>query len=413
MPLNIPLATLACVFALIALRRIGRMRVAIWQAMAGGAAVVMLTGQIGPVAALRAINPDVMLFLFGMFIVGHALVASGYLQVLAYRLFSRTASPGALVMLVLAAAGIASTVLMNDTVAIIGTPLMLRLAREHRMDPKMLLLALAFSVTIGSAMSPIGNPQNLIIAVGTGMHSPFGAFLGALAVPSLVNLCLAYVVLRLFFSDSFHTRILLHAPVSVSDPALARLARAALLTVIVLSVANILIEMSGRIHAVPLSGIALAAALPIVVLSPRRRELLRDIDWKTLVFFAAMFVLTSSVWQTGYIQGLLQYWHLRLTDVHTIMGLSVILSQLISNVPLVAMYLPLLAHAAAPLQASLALAAGSTIAGNLLILGAASNVIILQNAEHRGVTVTFLEFARVGIPLTVLNLAVYVLYFAR
>ena len=410
---NIPLATLFCVFALIAMRRIGRMRVAIWQAMVGGAAVVLLTRQIGIEDSIRSIDPDVMLFLFGMFVVGQALVASGYLYSLAYRLFSRAASPGALVMTVLFAAATASTVLMNDTVAIIGAPLMLRLAREHRMDPKLLLLALAFSVTIGSVMSPIGNPQNLLIAVRTGMHAPFGTFFRSLAVPSLINLVLAYGALRLFFPGSFHTRVLVHVPVAVTDPALARLARLALLAVVVLGMANALLEQTDMAHAMPLSWIALAAALPVLALSPRRGEILRDIDWKTLAFFAAMFVLTESVWRTGYIQSLLVRWRLDLTDVHTIMGLSVVLSQLISNVPLVALYLPLLAHAGAAVHAALALAAGSTIAGNLLILGAASNVIIVQNAEHRGVTLTFVEFARVGIPLTLLGIAVYSLFLAR
>ncbi len=410
--MNIPFVALLCVFVLIAMRRFGRMRVAIWQAMLGGALVVVLTRQIGIGASLRAIDPDVMLFLFGMFVVGQALVASGYLYFLAYRLFSHATSPGALVSMVLFAAGIASTVLMNDTVAIIGTPLMLRLAREHRMDPKLLLLALAFSVTIGSVMSPIGNPQNLLIAVRTGMHFPFSVFFKALAVPSLINLVLAYGVLRLFFRRSFHTRVLVHTPVAITDLALARLARISLLMVILLAAANAVLEETGAARVLPLSWIALAAALPLLVLSPRRGELLRDIDWKTLTFFAAMFVLTESVWQTGYIQSLLAHWRLHLTDVHTVMGLSVVLSQLISNVPLVALYLPLLAHAAA-VHASLALAVGSTIAGNLLILGAASNVIIVQNAEHRGVTLTFLEFARVGVPLTVLNLALYGLFLAH
>ncbi|MHB8426729.1 MAG: SLC13 family permease [Acidiferrobacterales bacterium] len=410
--MNIPLLTLACVFALIAMRRLGRLRVAIWQAMVAGAMVVMLTGQIGIRASIRAIDPDVMFFLFGMFVVGQALVASGYLYYQAYRLFSRAASPGALVFMVMCAAGMASTVLMNDTVAIIGTPLVLRLAREHRMDPKMLLLALAFSVTIGSVMSPIGNPQNLLIAVQTGMHAPFSVFFRYLALPTIINLVLAYGALRLFSPGSFHTRILVHAPVTVTDPALARLGHIALLTVIVLAAVNALLEQAGAVWVLPLSGIALAAATPLLAFSPRRAELLRGIDWKTLAFFAALFVLTASVWQTGYIQSLFARGRLDLANVHTIMALGVVISQLISNVPLVALYLPLLEHTAT-VHAFVALAAGSTIAGNLLILGAASNVIIVQNAERHGVTLTFLEFARVGIPLTMLNLAVYGLFLAR
>ena len=90
---------------------------------------------------------------------------------------------------------------------------------------------------------------------------------------------------------------------------------------------------------------------------------------------------------------------------------SIVLSQFISNVPLVALYLPMLLEAGASSKEIIALAASSTIAGNLFILGAASTVIIVQNAEKRSnETITFLEFARVGIPLTILNAAVYYVY---
>jgi len=81
--MNLSLLILAFVFVLIAARRVGRVRVRIWQAMASGAAAVLLTGQIGPMQAIKAIDPEVMLFLFGMFVVGQALVASGYLYALA------------------------------------------------------------------------------------------------------------------------------------------------------------------------------------------------------------------------------------------------------------------------------------------------------------------------------------------
>ena len=91
-----------------------------------------------------------------------------------------------------------------------------------------------------------------------------------------------------------------------------------------------------------------------------------------------------------------------------ILAVGVLLSQLISNVPLVALYLPMLLHAGATGKEMMALAAGSTLAGNLFILGAASNVIIIHNAEvQAGVRVTFLEFARVGIPLIALHVLIY------
>jgi Na+/H+ antiporter NhaD/arsenite permease-like protein len=157
-----------------------------------------------------------------------------------------------------------------------------------------------------------------------------------------------------------------------------------------------------------LTYIALISALPILLFSSRRLEVVRKIDWPTLVFFAAMFILMESVWKSGIFQSAMSGSQVGLTSVPAILVISVLLSQLISNVPFVALCLPLMVNPS--VQELIALAAGSTIAGNLFILGAASNVIIIQNAERSGETLTFLEFARVGVPLTALNIIVYWLF---
>jgi Na+/H+ antiporter NhaD/arsenite permease-like protein len=125
-----------------------------------------------------------------------------------------------------------------------------------------------------------------------------------------------------------------------------------------------------------------------------------------------MFVLMRSVWNTGFFQSAIETIDIDILSMPMILIVSVILSQLISNVPLVALYIPMLLHAGGATDEFMALVAGSTIAGNLLILGAASNVIIIQNAEKKsGETITFLEFAKVGIPLTIINVFVYWLFF--
>jgi Na+/H+ antiporter NhaD/arsenite permease-like protein len=159
-----------------------------------------------------------------------------------------------------------------------------------------------------------------------------------------------------------------------------------------------------------LTWIALVAALPILAGSRRRVEILRRVDWPTLAFFAGLFVLIASVWQSGFFQMLVEGSSIDLSAVPVIATVSVIVSQFVSNVPFVALSLPVLAHLGTSTPAMMALAAGSTIAGNMLILGAASNVIIIQAAEKDGETLTFREFARVGVPLTVVQTAVYVLF---
>jgi Na+/H+ antiporter NhaD/arsenite permease-like protein len=151
-----------------------------------------------------------------------------------------------------------------------------------------------------------------------------------------------------------------------------------------------------------------------LLLSRRRFEIIRKVDWSTLAFFAGMFVLMRAVWDTGFFQGLIARSGADIAGIGPVMAVSVVMSQLISNVPLVALYLPVLQHAGAGTPALMALAAASTFAGNLFILGAASNVIIIQTAEKRaGETITFLDFARVGVPLTALNAIIYWLFLRR
>ncbi|MGZ5030245.1 MAG: SLC13 family permease, partial [Methylobacter sp.] len=400
----------AAVFVLIAVRKIGRFNIKIWQSMTIGALVVLATGQINGLDALKAIDFNVMLFLFGMFVVGQALVASGYLYSIAYHLFNRMTSVPQLVFGILFGAALSSALLMNDTLAIIGTPLVLRLAREHNINDRLLLLALAYAITIGSVMSPIGNPQNFLIASQGGLPTPFLTFFKALAVPTLINLIVTYLILRLCYRQQFITSMpLTHNPVNLLDENLAKLARASLFLLLGLIALNIFLSAIHSPVQLKLSHIALIAALPPVLFSPARLKLLKSLDWSTLMFFAAMFVLTSSVWQTGVMQRLVSELRIDLTTIPAIMLLSASLSQLVSNVPLVALYLPMLTHPGP--EALMALAAGSTIAGNLLILGAASNVIIIQHAEKHEATLGFFEFARIGIPLGFANLLIYWLWF--
>jgi Na+/H+ antiporter NhaD/arsenite permease-like protein len=405
---NISVIALALVFVLIAVRQVGKNSLAIWQIMLLGASVVLLTGQISPADAVRAINLDVMIFLGAMFVIGESMQESGYLLYLFNRIFGRARNLDQLLLLILFAMGFLSALLMNDTIAIIGTPLMLYFARTLKIAPKLLLLTLAFAVTIGSALSPIGNPQNLLIAVNANLSNPFLVFLQYLLLPTIANLLLAYLLLRLFYKGQFQNRTLQICREEISDPALARLSRISFLLLFALILAKmgaVILGVGGEFR---LTYIALISALPILLFSSKRYEVLRNIDWCTLIFFAAMFVLMESVWGSGIFQFLLAGSKADLASIPTILAFSVLLSQLISNVPLVALCQPLLLNPSP--QALMALAAGSTIAGNLFILGAASNVIIIQNAEKSGETLTFLEFARVGVPLTIMNVIIYWLF---
>jgi Na+/H+ antiporter NhaD/arsenite permease-like protein len=302
--------------------------------------------------------------------------------------------------------------MLNDTLAIVGTPVMLQIALKTGTRPKILLLTLAFAVTIGSVMSPIGNPQNLLVAVAGHVSTPFVTFLRYLAIPTIINLLLTYFVVRIFFRNDLLRDAIGYDAESITDKKLALLSKISLFVVLGMILVKIMVVSIAPSIDFRLTYVAVAGALPIVIGSPRRMQIVRNIDWFTLVFFAAMFVLMESVWQSGFFQSIIDNLNGSLLSTSMILLVSIVLSQFISNVPLVALYLPLLAGLGATTKDLVVLAAGSTIAGNLSILGAASNVIIIQNAEKRsGETLTLWEFVRIGIPLTALNGLVYWVFF--
>lgn len=377
-----------------------------------GAVGMLITGEVALVDALHSVDVGIMVFLFCMFVVGAALEESGLLVRMSGAVLGRFGTGPCFILALVFAAGIGSAILMNDTLAVIGTPLVLGYARMTGVSPKVLLLALAFSVTTGSVTSPIGNPQNLLVATAGGFSDPVVTFFIALAPPTAIALLLVCVFLLLIDPALLHLRIdRTISEVSVADPGLSRLACLSLIVIAVLIAATVLLSLGGG-TGIPLPAIAMVAAFPLLLFSSRRLDLLRQVDWPTLIFFAAMFVVMEGVRESGAVAGIFQDIGPAAIGIPAIIALGIVLSQFVSNVPFVALALPILVDAGVGEAEMLALAAGSTIAGNLTVIGAASNVIIVQGAERRGVHLGFFAFMKVGLPLTLMQATVYIAWLA-
>lgn len=400
-----PLVVLLFVYVLIAVRRIGSIRIKPWKVMLGGAVAVLITGQISPMEAVRAVNYDVIVFLFGMFIVGEAFGASGYMNHFSFRFFSKAKTYDQLLLYIIFSMGLLSPFFINDTMVIVATPMLIILGRKLDLSPKPLLLAMAFAVTTGSVFSPIGNPQNLLVALNGGIQNPFVTFFRYLTIPTLLNLFAVYVFIKAIYRKKGVNLRMESVSEEIKDAYLAKLSAISFYLTFLLIILKVVTVLFGFGDQFRLTYIAILACLPIVLLSPKRWQILRHIDWRTLVFFPSMFILMQSVWNTGVFQEMVR--HFDAGAIPTILLLSAGTSQFISNVPFVSLYLPLLLLLNAETKALTALAAGSTIAGNLMILGAASNIIILQSAEKKGEIISFWDFSKVGIPLTTFQLFFY------
>ena len=152
--------------------------------------------------------------------------------------------------------------------------------------------------------------------------------------------------------------------------------------------------------------IALTAAA--LLLTSRRmasRQMLGLVDWQLLVLFAALFIVNKVLETSDVLKFFMDYlaaWGIQADQPAWLFSLSVVLSNLVSNVPAVMLLLPAATHT----QAGAILAIGSTFAGNLLIIGSIANIIVIDQARSLQIKISWLDHARVGVPVTILSLAV-------
>jgi len=372
---------------------------------------MMATGVVSVQEAATAVDLRVIAFLFSMFVVTTGLPLSGDLNRLTSWIVSHSSTPRRLIILTSFGFGSAAALLMNDTLALMGTPILIAAAKRLDIKAKPLLLTLAFSVTAGSAMTPIGNPQNMLIAVQGGVATPFLSFLYYLLPSTILNLGITAVMVMLVYrKDLGRSLAPFGAPDAAKDSTLSKLSVGALtLAVGGILVVNIL-SLFGVNTDITISEVALAAATLLLLASSRRNEIMANVDWSVLVMFAGLFVFTKGVYNGG-IVGLAMPYLSSLAGIGLLLFIvvsSVILSQVVSNVPLVTLFLPFYAQVIPPAMPVYwaAFAGASTLAGNVTLLGAASNLIIVEQAEKAGERIGFTEFALIGIPLSVACLGV-------
>jgi Na+/H+ antiporter NhaD/arsenite permease-like protein len=396
----LPLIVLGLVLSLIVAQQLFALPLAIWQIMCAGALLVLLTGRLSFSAAVAAIDWNLMFYLLGIFVVMAALELSGLLVRLLGFFLRYTSRPKAILFFIVFVLGPSSAFVMNDSMAIIGALLVLMITRQNRALSEPFFLALAYSITVGSLLTPVGNPQNILIATHSAMAQPFVVFFKSFFVPCCLSLAAIYALIAFLYRKALCCALNPPCLHSVSSARLRYSTFASLIVFFLLMGVKIYLSATQVTYQVPFAVVALLSAVPVLVGAPHRRALLSRVDWQTLLLFLGMFIVMASVSSAGVLQRLaLSHQHL-LHHKGFVLVSSLLLSQFFSNVPLVAAYAPLLSHASQSVW--LALAAGSTLAGNVLTIGAASNLIILQLAtKHRRQAFRFSVFVALGVLLSV------------
>lgn len=362
---------------------------------------MIVSGAIGFDDAYRAVDVRTIVLLFSMMIIVAYLRISGGLTAVARLAASRLEHPAALLVVLVFAAGLLSALFVNDTICLVFTPLVLDVVSERRLRPLPFLLALATASNIGSAGSVTGNPQNILIGSVSGLT--FGRFAAVLGPVALAGLVIDAALLWFLFRQDLQ-----RVPWLPRERRRLRVHRGLLWKTLVVTAGVLVGFLAG--YDTALVAAAGAAAL-LITRRVRPRRVYSAIDWDLLMLFVGLFVIVGAGERAGFDRRLFAW--LAPLGVQTIAGLSAtsaVIGNAISNVPAVMLFLRVVPRLPDPERAWLTLAMSSTMAGNLTILGSIANLIVVEGARRRGVVVGFGDYARVGVPLTIVTVAVGVLW---
>jgi Na+/H+ antiporter NhaD/arsenite permease-like protein len=371
-----------------------------------GAIALLVTGSVSVEGAVRHLDVPTLALLFGMMVLSAQMRLGGVYSAVAGRVARASVDPSALLALVVALVGVLAAVFTNDIVTLAVTPPVLRLSRARGLDPIPYLLAVACAANVGSAATLIGNPQNIL--VGQALHMDFAGYLGRAGPPAALGLAAVWAVVALAYRGRWTAAGADGSTDEAPEEERPFLPRQATKAVALASGAFVAFLFAPW----PRELVALAAAG--IVLSGRRfhsREILKMIDWQLLVLFVGLFVVNGTLGDSGLADRALTTLGARGVDVtHPawLFGSSVVLSNLVSNVPAVMLLLPM---ATAPHDGT-TLALASTLAGNLLVVGSIANIIVVEQARRYGVAIDWRTHARVGVPVTLLTLALAALALA-
>lgn len=397
----------ALTYLLIAFRRLRILPIGRPAGALLGATLMVVTGAMTPEASYHAIDGDTIVLLLGMMLITAELEQTGFFPWASARVLRVAKTPHALLSAVALVSALGSAFLVNDTVCLFLTPIVVATCVGAKLPLGPYLIVLATSANLGSALTLVGNPQNMLIGSMSGLG--FAAFmlaaLPAVAVTFGLHLALAHRFYRKALADSptaAHTSG--DAPSSLEAPSVdtrrVRLVLAVLLAVVV-----------AFFFGAHLGYAAMSGAVALMILRFRDpHETFRRVDWTLLLFFCGLFIVTAALRETGLVASA---WEaaapsMRLDSAGGLTAFTALMtlgSNLVSNVPMVVLTGPYLETLGDPALGWVLMGFITTVAGNLTLVGSVANIIVAEGArEHH--TLGFMEYLRFGALSTLVTLAV-------
>jgi Na+/H+ antiporter NhaD/arsenite permease-like protein len=397
--LAVPLAIFVFTYLVFAIGNFPGLKLDRTGAALTGALLMVVTGSLSEAGAQAAIDFHTLVLLLGMMIIVANLRVSGAFALVARWLLERAHKGYALLAMTVLASGVLAAFFINDVVCLSLAGPLIEVARILEIDAAPLLIALATGSNIGSVATITGNPQNMIVAGFA--HIGYSAFALRLAPVAVASLLVDYAVIAwLYHGRLSHIRRRddLHLPAAPPERRY-HLIKSSTVAGAVL----VLFAMGYPTHLVALAG---GAAL-LFTRRTQPQSIYEQIDWTLLVMFAGLFIVVRGAETTHLLVDLVQAaGPERLKNVAVLSMAAAVLSNLVSNVPAMLLFKPIYPQISQGMSTGLVLASASTLAGNLTLLGSMANLIVIERARREGIEISFIDYLKVGLPVTLVTLAI-------
>ncbi|MCU0645491.1 MAG: anion transporter [bacterium] len=367
-----------------------------------GSALLIIIGAIPLETAYGAIDLNTIVLLFSMMVLNINLRLAGFFGFVVNRITRLARTPRQLLLLIVLSSGILSALFLNDTIVIMFTPLVVEVTLALKRNPIPYLMGLATAANVGSTATIIGNPQNMLIGMSSKIS--FVAFASYLTPVALAGLGIVCLIIILIYRSEFQSQSL-----NPGAELRLRLFKPLLYKSIIALFVMLVAFFAGA--PVPVAALG-AASLLLITRRIKPQRVFHELDWALLVFFSGLFIVTRAIETSGLGSYLFSATlPLMKQGLWSLTIVSALLSNLISNVPAVLLFRPMIPMMENPRIAWLVLAMATTLAGNLTLLGSVANLIVAESARSKGVHLSFIEYLKAGVPITILTLLIGVLGF--
>jgi len=394
-----------------------------------GVAVLVMGGIVNDHEAVRMIDFETIMLLLGMMIIVGILHRSGFFTLVSVKIAEFTnGSPIKILILFSLVTAVMSAFLDNVTTVLIIIPIIIELTRGMGLDPKPYVISQALISNVGGTATLIGDPPNIIIGSKVGLT--FNQFLLNLTLPVIIVFWVVLFYIWVKNRERFKpmdTNLVKLVSVQLLLEKIrfefmnTRLDRKLISKGLICLGLALLLFVTQTITGLSPGLVALSVAMLLFIISGENVEqVLEEVEWSTLLFFAGLFILVGVLEERGVILWLAENIFMRVGDnpyviVLLVLWVSGLVSGFLDNIPFTVSMIPIVEHMlqTTPIPNNIlwwALSLGACLGGNFTYVGASANIVTVSISKKYGEGITFLEFMKTGTAVTVIALSVSSIY---